>query len=143
MSDTSHQTIRTVAGSPRRYKRVIYSIFAVGIAGLLGGMLFDVPLVGTTTYLVGAWLGSGLAAVLPRVSDETLTDERDQAVHQRASGLAVNVTAAVGITVVPALYALSAAEVVTITATMWGAIWMFSAFFLIWGGCMFYTERFQ
>jgi len=143
MPDTLQPTIQTVAGSPRRYKRVVYSIFAVGIAGLFAGMLFDMPVAGTTTYLLGAWLGSGLAAVLPRVSSATLIDERDQAVHRRASGLAVNVTAAVGITVVPALYALSAAEVVTITASMWGAIWMGSAFFLLWGGCLFYVDRFQ
>ena len=143
MSDTLQPTIRTVAGSPRRYKRVVYSIFAIGIAGLFAGIVFEMPLAGTTVYLLGAWLGSGLAAVLPRVSDATLIDERDRAVHRRASGLAVNVTAAIGIAVVPALYALSAADVVTITQTMWGAIWMGSAFFLLWGGCSFYVDRFQ
>ena len=143
MSDTLQPTIRTVAGSPRRYKRVVYSIFAVGIAGLFAGIVFEMPLAGTTVYLLGAWVGSGLAALLPRVSDATLVDERDQAVHRRASGLAVNVTAVVGISVVPPLYALSAAEVVRITQTMWGAIWMGSAFFLLWGGCLFYVDRFQ
>ena len=143
MSDTLQPTIRTVAGSPRRYRRVVYSIFAVGIAGLFAGIVFEMPLAGTTVYLLGAWVGSGLAAALPRVSDATLIDERDRAVHRRASGLAVNVTAVVGITVVPALYALSAAEVVAITQTMWGAIWMGSAFFLLWGGCLFYVDRFQ
>ena len=143
MSDTLQPTIETVAGSPRRYKRVVYSIFAVGIVGLFAGMLFDLPLTGTTIYLLGAWIGSALAALLPRVSDATLVDERDQAVHRRASGLAVTITGVAGITVVPALYALSAAEVVTITQTMWGAIWMGSAFFLLWGGCLFYVDRSQ
>ncbi len=143
MLDTLHSPIDTVAASPQRYKRVVNWIFAVGIAGLFAGMAFDQPLAGTTIYLAGTWLGSGLAALLPRVSDATLVDERDQAVHRRASGLAVTITGAVGITVVPALYALSAAEVVAITQTMWGAIWMGSAFFLLWGGCLFYVDRFQ
>ena len=143
MLDTLHSPIDTVAASPQRYKRVVNWIFAVGIAGLFAGLVFDQPLAGTTIYLAGTWFGSGLAAVLPRVSDATLIDERDRAVHRRASGLAVNVTAAVGITVVPALYALSAAELVRITPTMWGAIWMGSAFFLLWGGCLFYVDRFQ
>ena len=143
MLDTLHSPVETVAVSPQRYKRVVYWIFAVGIAGLFAGIAFDQPLAGTIIYLAGTWLGSGLAAVLPRVSEATLIDERDRAVHRRASGLAVNVTAVVVITVVPALYALSAAEIVTITQTMWGGIWAISAFFLLWGGCLFYVDRFQ
>ena len=139
MFDTLQPSIETVAGSRRRYKRIVYSIFAVGIAGLFAGMVFERPLAGTTIYLVGAWLGSGLAAVLPRLSSATLTDERDEAAHDRASGLAIKITAAVGIGIVPALYALEAAELVMITPTMWGAIWMGSALFLVWGGCYFYV----
>ena len=143
MSDTHRPTIETVAGSPRRYKRIVYSIFAVGIAGLFAGMVFERPLAGTTIYLLGAWLGSGLAAVLPRVTDTTLTDERDTAAHRHASGLTITVVATVGIGIVPALYALEAAEVLTITSTMWGAIWMGSALFAVWGGCYFYVTRIQ
>ncbi|MFB6293298.1 MAG: DUF2178 domain-containing protein, partial [Halonotius sp.] len=127
MSDTLRPTIETVAGTPRRYKRVVYSIFAVGIAGLFVGSFVDRPLAGTTIYLLGAWIGSALSAGLPRVSDATLTDERDIAAHRHASGLTIKIVATVGIGVVPALYALEAADVLMITATMWGAIWMGSA----------------
>ena len=143
MSDTLQPTIETVAGSPRRYKRVVYSIFAVGIAGLFAGMLFDMPLAGTTTYLLGAWIGGALAAVLPRVSSATLTDERDTAVHRHASGLTISIVGTVGIGVLPALYALEAAGRLTITPTMWGAIWMGSALFLVWGGCYVYADNLQ
>jgi hypothetical protein len=143
MSDTLQPAIRTVAGSPRRYKRVVYSIFAVGIAGLFVGSFVGRPLAGTTIYLLGAWLGSGLSAVLPRVSSATLTDERDTAAHRHASGLTISIVGSVGIGVVPALYALEAADIVTITATMWGAIWMGSALFFVWGGCYLYVTRFK
>src|SRR6056297_1894130 len=143
MSDTLHPAVETVAGSPRRYKRVVYGIFTVGIVGLFAGMLFDMALAGTTIYLLGAWLGTGLAAVLPRVSSATLTDERDIATHRHASGLTIRLIGGLGIGVVPALYALAAADLVTITPTMWGAIWMGSALFLVWGGCYTYVTRVQ
>ena len=143
MSDTLHPAVETVAGSPRRYKRVVYGIFAVGIVGLFAGMLFDMALAGTTIYLVGAWLGTGLAAVLPRVSPATLTDERDTATHRHASGLTISIIGGLGIGIVPALYALEAADLMTITPTMWGAIWMVSALFLVWGGCYTYVTRVQ
>ncbi|GAB7017404.1 DUF2178 domain-containing protein [Halostagnicola bangensis] len=135
MSDTTLPTVGTPERTRKVYERAVYAIFAIAIVGLLAGLVFNQEYAGTVIYLVGAWLGTGLAYLLPKWSDVRFYDERDEEISRQASGLAMSVAFVVGIGVVPALYALDAAGHLTITSTMWGAIYAASAMYLLWGAC--------
>ncbi|AHG02287.1 hypothetical protein HALLA_20510 (plasmid) [Halostagnicola larsenii XH-48] len=123
------------------YERTVYAIIAIAIVGLLAGLVFDQEYAGTVIYLVGVWLGAGLAYLLPKWSEVRFYDERDEELTRRASGLAMSVAFVVGLGVVPPLYALEAAGQLTITPTMWGAIYVASALYLVWGVCYAIASR--
>lgn len=141
MSDTILPTVGTPERTRKVYERAVYAIFVIAIAGLLAGLVFDQEYAGTVIYLVGVWLGAGLAYLLPKWSEVRFYDERDEELSRRASGLAMSVAFVVGLGVVPALYALEAAGQLTITPTMWGAIYAASALYLVWGICYTVVAR--
>jgi hypothetical protein len=61
--------------------------------------------------------------------------------HNRASGLTIGVLTVVGIGTVPALYVLDAGGQFEIPGAAWGAIWLGSAVFLLYGVCLGVVKR--
>lgn len=125
----------------RTYSWLVYGVTGVGILGLLAGLATGQHLVGTVVYLLGAWIGGGIAFVAPQWSDTKLQDERDYELHDRASGLAMGVTMVVGLGVVPALYVLDAGSYVDLAGAVGGAILTASALFLLYGVCLGVVKR--
>ncbi|WP_075937972.1 DUF2178 domain-containing protein [Halosegnis longus] len=117
------------------YQRVVYGIIALAVIGLFVGIIVDRPLAGTAVYLVGAWVGGGFAFLAPRLSSAQLQDERDDALHNRASGLLLKIVTVITLATVPALYVLDAADYLTIPGALWGAIVTLSALFILYGVC--------
>ena len=124
----------------RTYRQLVYGVIGVGILGLLGGLAVGQELAGTVVYLLGAWIGGGIAFLAPKLTDRPLQDERDFELHNRASGLTLKITTVLGIGSVPALYVLEAGGHLTITDTLWGAIWAISALYLLYGACFGLTK---
>lgn len=141
MSDTIRSAADRFDVEKRTYERLVWGLVAIGCLGLVGGMLANEHLAGTATYLVAVWIGVAIAFGLPRVSDRTLYDERDRALHDRASGLAIVITFVAGLAVVPALYVLDAGGQFAITPTAWGAIYLLSALGLLYGACFTLVDR--
>ena len=135
-------TTQTTSGLTRqRYRRIVYGAMGIGILGLLAGFAVGQHFVGTVVYLLGAWVGGGIAFLAPTLSDTMLQDERDYALHNRASGLAMGVTMVVGLGVVPAIYVLDAGGYLDITGAMGGGIYVASALFLLYGVCYGVVKR--
>ncbi|GAA0654263.1 DUF2178 domain-containing protein [Salarchaeum japonicum] len=123
------------------YERTVYAVVGVGIFGLLAGLLLDQQVAGTAVYLVGCWVGGAIAVLAPKFTDATLQDERDNDLHNHASGLTMRIAMLVGISVIPALYVLDAGGYVELTATVWGGVWVASALFLLYGVCFGVVQR--
>jgi hypothetical protein len=125
----------------RTYRILVYGIVGTGVLGLLVGLLTGRHLAGTAVYLLGAWVGGGVALLAPRVSDANLQDERDHELHNRASGMTMGVTMTVGLAVVPALYVLDAGGRLEITGALGGAVSLASALFVLYGVCFGLVTR--
>ncbi|QGN07784.1 DUF2178 domain-containing protein [Halorhabdus sp. CBA1104] len=119
----------------QRYRGLVYGIAAVAILGFLAGFVLDQHLAGAVVYMLGAWLGGGIAVGAPLWSDRTLQDERDYHLHNRASGLLVGITMVLGLSLLPALYVLDAGDIVEISGVVSGIVLTLSALFLLYGVC--------
>jgi hypothetical protein len=128
-------TRNSIGVNRRAYELIVWVLVGLGCLGLWSGIYFEAQLVGTITYLVAAWAAIAIAFGLPRVTETKLSDERDEAHHNRASGLMFSIAATVTITIVPGLYVLDAGGYFTITSTMWGGIYALSALALLYGFC--------
>lgn len=125
----------------RTYHRLVYSIVGIGILSLLAGLVVNQHLIGTVIYLLAAWIGGGIAFLAPKWSDANLQDERDYDLHNRASGLTMGITMAVGLGAVPVLYVLDAGGYVVIGGAVGGVILLASAMFLLYGVCYGIAKR--
>lgn len=111
----------------------MYGIAAIAILGLLAGLLLEQEIVGTVVYCIGVWAGGTIAFLAPKVSDVPLQDERDTELYNRASGLTLGVLFVLGLSVIPVVYVLEAAGIVTPPPEVNGAIVLASGLFLLWG----------
>jgi undecaprenyl pyrophosphate phosphatase UppP len=135
-------TTQNLSGLTRKtYRRLVYGTVGIGILGLLVGIAIDQNLAGTVIYMLGAWIGGGIAFLAPRVSDTRLQDERDYELHNRASGFAMGITMIVGLGLIPPVYVLDAGGYITITETVSGGILVASALFLLYGLCFGIVKR--
>ena len=125
----------------QRYRGLVYGIAGVGILSLLVGMVIDQHLVGAAIYLLGAWIGGGIAFLAPWLSDARLQDERDYELHNRASGLAMGITMGLGLGLLPAVYVLDAGGYIELSGAPAGAIVLASAIFLLYGICFGIVQR--
>ena len=132
MSDTIASIDRIVSGK-RAYERLVWGLVAVGCLGLFAGVWVEERLVGTLIYLVAVWIAIVVAFGLPYLSEQTLEDERDTALHNRASGVTIGIAFVVSVSVVPALYVLDAGGVYSISATLWGVIYAISVLAILYG----------
>src|SRR6056297_2150283 len=129
-------------GRPRRvYYRVVYAILAIAIVGLLAGMATGRELIGTIIYCAGAWIGSGIAFIAPKLTDVPLQDERDTELYNRASGLTLGVLFVLGLSVIPAIYVLEAAGRIDPPPQVNGMILLASGLFLLWGAAYGIVKR--
>jgi hypothetical protein len=133
MLDTMIPNVDAPGRARRVYYGVVYAIVAVSIVGLLAGMGTGRELVGTIVYAVGVWIGGGIAFLAPKLTEMPLQDERDSDLYNRASGLTLGVLFVVGLSVIPAIYVLEAAERVETPPEVNGAILLASGLFLLWG----------
>ncbi|ELY89490.1 hypothetical protein C483_13218 [Natrialba hulunbeirensis JCM 10989] len=141
MSDTMESTNAVLGIGKRTYERTIWGLVGIGCLGLLAGILLGEQLIGTATYLVTVWAAVIVAGTLPYVSDTKLADERDERLHNQASGMTIGIAFVAGIGIIPALYVLDAGNYITISATVWGGIYLFSAFGLLYGACYTIINR--
>ncbi len=125
----------------QRYRAIVYGIAGVAVVALLAGIALDQHVLGAVVYLVGAWIGGGIAVLAPRWSDRTLQDERDYELHNRASGLLVGLAMGFGLSVLPVLYVLDAGGTVEITGIVSGVVITLSALFLLYGVCFGIVKR--
>lgn len=93
----------TRSRSPETYKRLMAACFAFAGLALGVGAALDFPLVAVGLYILG--MTGGL--VIPRLTDYTMFDERDDAIHQRASGVTLAVFGWLAAVVFPSLVVLS------------------------------------
>ncbi len=119
--------------SRRRYRGIVYATAGLALVGSLAGLLLEQELAGTLLDLLGAWIAGGIAVLAPRWSEATLQDERDWALHRRASGILVGLAMGVGISVLPVLYVLEAGGYIAFSGVVTGMVVTLSALFLLYG----------
>ncbi len=135
------EQLTSVGLEKRTYERLVWLLVGVGCLGLLVGIGIDERFAGTVTYLVAVWIGMAIAFGAPYVSEVKLYDERDEALHNRASGLTIGIACILTVSIVPALYVLNAGGYVEITTTLWGVIYAVSALALLYGACYLFVVR--
>lgn len=123
------------------YRRLVYGIAGTAVLGLFAGIIINQHFIGAIIYMVGAWIGGGIAVIAPRWSETTLQDERDYELHNRASGLLVRATMVLGLSILPALYVLDAGGYFEITGAASGVVLTLSALFLGYGVCYGIAKR--
>ncbi|EMA35461.1 DUF2178 domain-containing protein [Halobiforma nitratireducens] len=141
MFDSVRPTLDRLGGRKQAYERLVWGLTLVGCLGLFAGIVVDERLVGTVVYLVAVWIVMGVTFGYPYATDETILDERDTRLHNRASGLTIGIVAMATLSTVPALYVLDAGGYLTIGATLWGAIYAVSALAFLYGACYTIVSR--
>jgi hypothetical protein len=116
----------------QRYSRIIVAVFAVGIASLLVGTAIGRTFAGLVVYAAACLCGVVALLYLQFASPVRLADEREQRLHERASGVLVSAVAYAGLPVIVALYLLDATGYYTIPPVVWGGIYAFSGLYLAW-----------
>ena len=119
----------------RRYNRIVYGFFAVGIVAMLLGLQFGYELIGSIVYLLGIVGGVGSSTLLKRRTSAPITDERDQQLTMQTSHLAMRIITAVTLAVFPVLFVLDAAGTFEFTPLLEGVLYTVSAIGLLWGLC--------
>lgn len=127
----------------KRYYRIVWAFYGVGIAGLLLGSLVGYELVGSVTYLLGIAGGALSSVYLQRRTETTLSDERDERLMERASMLTVLIVTAVGLAVFPVLFVLEDAGLYTMSPVVSGVLYLFGAIGILWALCFIAVKRGQ
>lgn len=124
----------------RRWKRAINGSYLGGAAAIFGGVVLDYQLAGAILYLLGIVVGTAIWAVARFHSPVLLYDERDRRMERRASHRTILTAAAVGLAVFPVTFVLDAAGYYEIRPPLEGALYTFSALFLLWGALYIYER---
>jgi uncharacterized membrane protein len=117
----------------QRYKRLLLGLVGFGVVALFVGIGIGQNFAGLVVYAAAALGATGLTLYGQFSESVTLLDERDRRLHERASNAVVSLFSYVGLPTVVVLYLLDATGRYVIGPTVWGAIYAFSAFFLLWG----------
>lgn len=88
---------------PETYKRLMVACFVFAGIALGVGTALEFPLVAVGVYVLG--MAGGM--IIPYTTDYTLFDERNDTIHQRASGVTLAVFGWLAAIVFPSLVALS------------------------------------
>lgn len=98
---------------PETYKRLMTACFVSAGIALGVGTALEFPLVAVGLYVLGMVGGTAI----PSMTDYTMFDERDDTIHQRASGVTLAVFGWLAAIVFPSLVALSTTSYFT-----WGPV---------------------
>lgn len=101
MSKLALPVVRSRA--PKTYKRLTEASFVFAGIALGLGTALEFPLLAVGVYVLG--MAGGI--VIPYVTDHTMFDERDDTIHQRASGVTLALFGWLAAIVFPSLVALS------------------------------------
>lgn len=102
MTETTSNRMQT--SSPQTYKRLMTASFVIAGIGLGVGTALNVPIIAVAIYIIGMVVG----IAVPSFTEYTLFDERDAAIHQRASGITLALFGWLAAIVFPSLVVLSA-----------------------------------
>ena len=126
----------------QRYKRFLFGLVAVGVVALFVGIEVGQNFAGLVVYSVASF-GVVALSLYGQFSDSvTYFDERDQELNERASHIAVSLVSYIGLPTIVVLYLLDATGRFVIGPTVWGAIFAFSGFYLLWGA-LYTAVRFR
>ena len=129
----SNTTSHHPAQRGRRYGRLLLGVFIVAVAGLAVGFAVDRRLAGLVVYAVGCGVGVAGTLYLEYLSPVELYDERGRRQSERASNATVTLFAYVGLPAFIGLFLADAAGLYEVGPTVVGALYAFSAFYLVWG----------
>ena len=129
----SNNTSRHPVQRGQQYRRAILGVFAVAVVGLAVGIALDRQLAGLVVYAAGCLTGVAGTLYLEYLSPVELYDERGRRHAERASDAVVNLFAYVGLPAFIGLFLADATGVYEFGATATGALYAFSAFYLVWG----------
>ena len=113
----------------RRYRRLMYGSVLLGSLGLIVASRLEFHLLAVGIY----WAGVAAFFAIWRWTSVPLFDERDAMLERRASLLALQVVAAVGIVVIPSAVALSELGYFEMPPAVEGAIYAYAALFVVFG----------
>jgi hypothetical protein len=126
----------------QRYNRIVIAVFVVGVLSFFVGMALDRHVVGLVVYSVAGLSGVAALLYLRFASSVRLADERQQRLHNRASGAFVTLVAMVGLPTVIGLYLFDATSYYAISPFLWGAISAVGGLYLLWGAiCTVYRYQ--
>ncbi|WP_246987515.1 DUF2178 domain-containing protein [Halorientalis marina] len=115
----------------QRYKRLLLGLVAFGVVALFVGIGIVQNFAGLVVY--AAALGATGLTLYGQFSESiTFSDERERRLNERASNAVVSLFSYVGLPTVVVLYLLDATGRYVVGPTVWGAIYAFSAFYLLW-----------
>ena len=129
----SNTTSRHPVQRGQQYRRAILGAFAVAVVGLAVGIALDRQLARLVVYAAGCLTGVAGTLYLEYLSPVELYDERGRRHAERASNAVVNLFAYVGLPAFIGLFLADATGVYELGATAAGALYAFSAFYLVWG----------
>ena len=129
----SNTTSRHPVQRGQQYRRAILGVFTVAVVGLAVGIALDRQLAGLVIYAAGYLAGVAGTLYLQYLSPVELYDERGRRHAERASNAVVNLFAYVGLPAFIGLFLADATGVYEFGATATGALYAFSAFYLVWG----------
>ena len=129
----SNTTSRHPVQRGQQYKRAILGVFTVAVVGLAVGIALNRQLAGLVVYAAGCLTGVAGTLYLEHFSPVELYDERGRRHAERASNAVVNLFAYVGLPAFIGLFLADATGVYELGATATGALYAFSAFYLVWG----------
>ena len=127
----SNTTSRHPVQRGQQYKRAILGVFTVAVVGLAVGIALDRQLAGLVIYAAGCLTGVAGTPYLEYLSPVELYDERSRRHAERASNAVVNLFAYVGLPAFIGLFLANATGVYEFGATATGALYAFSAFYLV------------
>ena len=126
----------------RRYRRAIYGLIAVGMAGLIGGVLLEQSFAGLVVYALTVLPAVALALFAQFASPVTLQDERERELERRASNITFQLFGYLGLFAFVALLLLDATGRYALTTRTTTLLYAYAAICLTWGG-LYLVLRFR
>ncbi|MFC4358734.1 DUF2178 domain-containing protein [Halobium salinum] len=120
----------------RTYRRLLLGVVIGGVALNVVLRYFDYSVLAELTY-IGAFV---LAFVVWLGTDVRLFDERDVAIEQRASQLALTASALVLVLGASGARLVTALDLYTVPTVVWGALYGYVAVFLTFAGAYLWVR---
>lgn len=116
-----------------RYRRIVYALFAVGIAALLVATAIGRDLAGIVVYAAAVIGGIGATSYLQFDRSVSLQDEREEELGLRASNITFQLYGYLGLFVFVGLFLLDALGRPSIGPAVETLLYAYAAITLTWG----------